>query len=152
MRCTSRGKMCWVLVFLFIYLFIYIFWCSDLSLTQGGAAVPGMNAGPALIRQTSEQSAASPFLCPPSPISPIPLCLSLLLQVMCWASSTPPQRKLSTLKALMSSSWDGVSWRPLIGWKLPNRTESQAGKLIQKEWARVSNRGPGAGSVWLSLI
>lgn len=59
---------------------------------------------------------------------------------MCWASSIPLQRKSSTTRALMSSSSVGVSWRPLISWKLPSRTESRAGRLTQRDWAGVANK------------
>lgn len=77
-------------------------------------------------------------------LSPLTLCVPLSLQVMCWGSSTPLQRTLSTTKALMSLLLDGVCWRPPIGWQLLSHTESQAGMLTQREWARVENNSSGA--------
>lgn len=68
-----------------------------------------------------------PFLCPP------------LRQVTCWASSTPLQRKSSATKAPTSSSSAGVSWRPLIGWRPPSRTERRAGRLTPRNLAALTN-------------
>ena len=98
-------------------------WCRDTSSPQGGAIIQEMISGPPhLLTHFS-----LPSLCPP------------LRQVTCWASSTPLQRKSSATKAPTSSSSAGVSWRPLIGWEPPSRTERQAGRLTPRNWAALTN-------------
>ena len=116
------------------------FWflCYNWSLTLGGAIAQDIASVFSCRCPTT-----CPSLSPPPPQSCIP---SLLIQVTGWASSTPPQRKLSTAKPLTSSSWDGASWRLPIGWKLPRRTESRVGTLTQSDWVRATNRSSGVVS------
>lgn len=62
---------------------------NDAFLTHGGAVVLDIIAGSVML----------PFIFP---------SLSLPFQEIHWASSTQPQRRSSTAKALMSSLWDVV--------------------------------------------
>lgn len=139
-------------IYIYIYaLYIYIYalekrlvvWlrgCRDSFSTQGGGVAQEITAESDFCMLPFPQQPLTSLLLS-SAMCPISLCVSLSSQVMRWGSSTPPQRTLSMKKALMSSLWDGVCWRPLIGWQQLNHTEGQGGKLTQREWVRVDSNG-----------